>query len=254
LGNSPVCPGEDGWATAEVISDGTFSIEWNGVEQDTIYGAAGTIQNLLVTDIVNGCTYTEAVYIDNLPIVAVYIDNLPIVSATFIVVPGGECIPSDEKDNISIIDVSQNGTSGTWNFGNGQTLPYEAGQSIVQSYPGAGDYIITLEIQNDAGCEASATQTLCILADDPIFIPDIFSPNGDGNNDTLFVRGHGIEKIDFRIYDRWGEMVFHSANAQIGWDGNFRGQPAAAGNYFYSFSMKSGVTPIEKQGEIALVR
>lgn len=242
--SDPVCPGEDGWATAEVISDGTFSIEWNGVEQDTIYAAAGTIQNLLVTDIVNGCTYTEAVYID----------NLPIVSATFIVVPGGECIPSDEKDNISIIDVSQNGTSGTWNFGNGQTLPYEAGQSIVQSYPGAGDYIITLEIQNDAGCEASATQTLCILADDPIFIPDIFSPNGDGNNDTLFVRGHGIEKIDFRIYDRWGEMVFHSANAQIGWDGNFRGQPAAAGNYFYSFSMKSGVTPIEKQGEIALVR
>ncbi len=240
----PVCPGEQGWATAEVLSSGNFSIQWNGVEQDTVYALAGTVRNLLVTDLENGCTYTEAVVID----------NLPMVSATFIIVPGGECISSDQKENVSIIDVSQNGTTGFWDFGNGITLPYEDGQSITQSYPGPGNYTVTLHLENDAGCEASSSQTLCIQSDDPVFIPDIFSPNGDGNNDVLFVRGFGIGKIDFKVYNRWGELVFSTNTTEVGWDGTFRGQPAQAGNYFYSFKMGMGNQALEKQGEIALVR
>lgn len=239
-----VCPGEIGWATAEVLSEGTYSIQWNNITQDTVYAPAGTIQVLLVTDLINQCTYTESVVIE----------NLPIVSATFIIVPGGGCISSDQKDNVSIIDVSQNGSSGEWNFGNGQTLPYLPGQSITQSYPGPGNYIINLSIQNDDGCEATSIQTLCVLADEPVFIPDIFSPNGDGNNDILFVRGHGIDKIDFKIYNRWGEMVFSTMSADQGWDGRYRGQPAASGNYFYSFRASTGDVVIEKNGEIALVR
>jgi gliding motility-associated-like protein len=64
-----------------------------------------------------------------------------------------------------------------------------------------------------------------IICEDPyVFIPNAFSPNGDLENDVLYVRGIWIEKMIFRIFDRWGEMVFESTDPTIGWDGTFRGR------------------------------
>ena len=239
-----VCSSEIGWATAEILSQGNYTMAWNGIYQDTVFAQAGTIQTLVVTDVDNGCTYTENVIID----------NLPIVSAAFILVPGGECITIEDQDNVSIIDISQNGVTGLWEFGNGETLAYSSGQSITQSYPGPGSYTITLTLQNASGCESIASQQLCILSENPVFIPDIFSPNGDGNNDVLKVRGFGLRKIDFKIYNRWGEEVFSTKTADIGWDGNYRGMPAPSGSYVFTFFARMGETVIEKQGEIVLVR
>jgi gliding motility-associated-like protein len=64
-----------------------------------------------------------------------------------------------------------------------------------------------------------------IICEDPyVFIPNAFSPNGDNENDVLYVRGIWIEKMIFRIFDRWGELVFESTDPTIGWDGTFRGR------------------------------
>jgi gliding motility-associated-like protein len=64
-----------------------------------------------------------------------------------------------------------------------------------------------------------------IICEDPyVFIPNAFTPNGDLENDVLYVRGIWIEKMIFRIFDRWGEMVFESTDPTIGWDGTFRGR------------------------------
>jgi gliding motility-associated-like protein len=57
-----------------------------------------------------------------------------------------------------------------------------------------------------------------------IFIPNIFSPNGDGENDVLYVRGYGVAAISFTIYNRWGEVVFESTNIDNGWNGTYLGQ------------------------------
>jgi len=66
-----------------------------------------------------------------------------------------------------------------------------------------------------------------------IFIPNAFSPNGDNENDILFVRGQLIEGMLFRIFDRWGEMVFESTDRTIGWDGTFRGKQLDPDVYDY---------------------
>jgi gliding motility-associated-like protein len=66
-----------------------------------------------------------------------------------------------------------------------------------------------------------------------IFIPNAFSPNGDNENDVLFVRGQLIEGMLFRIFDRWGEMVFESTDRTIGWDGTFRGKQLDPDVYDY---------------------
>jgi gliding motility-associated-like protein len=64
-----------------------------------------------------------------------------------------------------------------------------------------------------------------IVCDEPyVFVPNAFTPNGDQENDVLYVRGIWIEKFVFRIFDRWGELVFETTDQSIGWDGTFKGK------------------------------
>ncbi len=86
-------------------------------------------------------------------------------------------------------------------------------------------------------------------------VPMAFSPNGDGNNDILYVYGGQIESLTFDVYDRWGEMVFSSSSPDKGWDGNFNGKKAASGVYVYKMKAVFSDGDIEnKSGNITLVR
>jgi len=69
--------------------------------------------------------------------------------------------------------------------------------------------------------------------DPHVYVPNIFSPNSDGSNDILYVRGDGIDFISFAIYDRWGEKMFETSSIDNGWDGTFMGQPVNPGVYVY---------------------
>lgn len=66
-----------------------------------------------------------------------------------------------------------------------------------------------------------------------VYVPNAFSPNGDSENDVLFVRSAVTTEIVFRIYDRWGEMVFETKDQNIGWDGTFRGKLLKPDTYDY---------------------
>jgi gliding motility-associated-like protein len=86
-------------------------------------------------------------------------------------------------------------------------------------------------------------------------IPDAFSPNGDGNNDILFVYGGQIEEIALEIYDRWGEKVFTSSSVTDGWDGTFKGKKVTSGVYVYM--LKTFFTDgdvVDSSGNFTLVR
>jgi gliding motility-associated-like protein len=64
-----------------------------------------------------------------------------------------------------------------------------------------------------------------IVCDEPyVFVPNAFTPNGDQENDVLYVRGIWIEKCIFRVFNRWGELVFETTDQNIGWDGTFKGK------------------------------
>ncbi|PCJ24339.1 MAG: hypothetical protein COA97_10075 [Flavobacteriales bacterium] len=86
-------------------------------------------------------------------------------------------------------------------------------------------------------------------------VPTAFSPNGDGNNDILYVYGGQIESLIFEIYDRWGEKVFSSSSPDKGWDGNFKGKKAVSGVYVYKLKAVFTDGDIENtSGNITLVR
>lgn len=95
-------------------------------------------------------------------------------------------------------------------------------------------FIVTI---SDGTCTAKDSVTVKVhelVCDDPdIFVPDAFTPNGDGQNDILLVRGRHISKIEFRVFDRWGELVFVTEDQTEGWDGSYKGKPVDPAVYVY---------------------
>ncbi len=94
------------------------------------------------------------------------------------------------------------------------------------------DINYNVTVTNIYGCKASDNITInTFCKNSQVFVPNAFTPDGDGLNDILMVRGKGIFVTSFRIFNRWGEMVFQKTNfnpndKQYGWDGRVRGIPA----------------------------
>ncbi len=78
-----------------------------------------------------------------------------------------------------------------------------------------------------------------IVCEEPeIFIPSAFTPNKDGKNDVLYVRGRNIQQLEFEIYNRWGELVFKTNDINKGWDGSYKGKSAEPAVYVYQLKVK----------------
>jgi len=88
-----------------------------------------------------------------------------------------------------------------------------------------------------------------------VFVPNVFSPNGDGFNDVLRVRGKGIEDLQFIVFNRWGEKVFETTDINSGWDGTFKGEPMNLSVFVYVLKgkYKNGKL-IDERGNVTLMR
>lgn len=80
-------------------------------------------------------------------------------------------------------------------------------------------------ITNAFGCSLVDSALVSEFCTPTIFIPNTFTPNGDGRNDLWLVSGYNIAQFDLRVFDRWGEEIFHATDAGQGWDGTVNGQP-----------------------------
>jgi len=117
----------------------------------------------------------------------------------------------------------------------------------------------TVTITDDAtGCSISRDITVfvreVVCGMPNIFFPNAFSPNGDGHNDVLYVRGNAISEVYFAVYNRWGEQVFESNSKDIGWDGMFNGQLVTSDVYGYYLKVTcfDGET-YETQGNVTVL-
>ena len=107
------------------------------------------------------------------------------------------------------------------------------------------------------GCTGIAqTYRITVLPlDKDIFVPNVFSPNGDGKNDWLFVYGNYIASVELHIFNQWGEHITVLTSKTQVWDGKYKGSPQPVGVYVYVLKavMING-TPINRKGSITLVR
>lgn len=108
---------------------------------------------------------------------------------------------------------------------------------------------------NEFECEATAEVLVDVSDNFEVFIPDLFSPNGDQMNDILYVNTLGISKFEFRIFDRTGREMFSTTNQEEGWDGTFNGVEQGMDSYVYYVQAETvSGNRIRRKGSIQLVR
>lgn len=126
---------------------------------------------------------------------------------------------------ISFTDLSGgNPVAWNWQFGTGDVAHV---QHPVYSYPDTGTFTVTLEVLNQFGCSDTVEHSLVILPSFTIYVPNAFTPDGNGINDVFKPQGIGWTDYELRIFSRWGAQVFESFDKDIGWDGTMRGKESA---------------------------
>lgn len=117
---------------------------------------------------------------------------------------------------------------------------------------------VYVEVTNQYGCTARDSVYIRVVACDEsiVFVPNTFTPNNDNRNDVLYVRGAGLQQLNFfRIFDRWGQLVWETDEIGEGWDGTIRGQVANTATFVYVLeAVCSNGLLIEKKGNVTLVR
>ncbi|MDX2362249.1 MAG: gliding motility-associated C-terminal domain-containing protein [Crocinitomicaceae bacterium] len=150
------------------------------------------------------------------------------------------------------IDLITTGTATSFDWTPSSTLDCSTCQDPEATPETTTAYEVTAE---GNGCYSTDIVLITVYIPPIIYVPNIFSPNGDNNNDVLYVRGQGVNTVHFRVYDRWGEKVFESLSLEEGWDGVFRGKKMNPAVYMYyvDVTFLDG-TELVKKGDVTLVR
>jgi gliding motility-associated-like protein len=125
---------------------------------------------------------------------------------------------------IIFTDSSTNASSWVWSFGDvlnsSSTL-----QNPTFTYGTADCFQVLLTVTSPDGCIDTVSHPVCIGPDASIYVPNAFTPNGDGKNETFFPVTIGMDPDQFEmwIFDRWGNMIFYTDDLYKGWDGRVQG-------------------------------
>jgi gliding motility-associated-like protein len=162
-------------------------------------------------------------------------------------------------DEVTLTDASAgNISSWNWNFGDGRTSTQQNPEPFkYTAVPGEKTYIIKLSIANDIGCTDSASANIIVVGNCNIAVPSAFTPNNDGKNDYLFpTNAFGADNVIFRVYNRFGQLIFESRDWQKKWDGNVNGQPQGSGTYVWTlvYTLRSTGRRYSFKGTTLLVR
>ncbi len=139
-----------------------------------------------------------------------------------------------------------------WEFGDGETSTVFA---PVHEYTTTGKYSARLTASSKAGCAAVYDLPVDVIVNPLLDVPNAFTPGRFGLNSVVNVRGFGIVKMDWKIYNRWGQLIFQSESKRLGWDGTFKGILQPTDVYAYTLDAEfSDGKKLRKTGDITLLR
>jgi gliding motility-associated-like protein len=162
-------------------------------------------------------------------------------------------MPSTILDNNS-----SNAYTYFWNFGDGTSN--DSIFSPEHTFPEeAGSYLVSLQVSNQLGCMDTTSQVIVVEHDPVVFIPNAFTPDGDGLNNeftAVFPENMKLASYEMYIYDRWGELVFYSQDPKQGWDASLAGFDAPDGVYSYLVKYKElgYVNKFQVTGSVVVIR
>ena len=220
------------------FGDGTTFIGANPPPK--LYANTGTYTITLIANDPSTCNLTDTTR------QTITVHPIPIAGFTFSPNPGQENTPT------SFNNTSTGAVRYFWSFGDGDTSNLT---NPVHQYRITGTFDACLIAYNQFGCADTLCQQVSTIIVPLIDVPNAFTPNGDGINDNVFVRGFGISKMTFKIYNRLGQLVFQSADQANGWDGRFKGVLQPMDSYGYTLEVEfSNDSRATKKGDITLIR
>ena len=214
-GKDTICFGENTTLTA---SGGNTFVWSTGDSSATISVSPITNTNYSVIVYNNSCSDTAQI--------SIIVNSLPVVDA-------GQNVTLNYGQSTTL---SASGTNGTYIWSPDEYLSCTICPVTVSTPEETITYYVTVIDSN--GCSASDSVSIFVNYENVVWVPNVFSPNGDGVNDILYVRGKSIESFEFVIYDRWGEKIFSTNNLDIGWDGTFNGN-IVEGSYVWKALVKN---------------
>jgi gliding motility-associated-like protein len=188
-----------------------------------VYTAEGTYDVSLTVTMANGCTY-DTTYSDLITVV-------PPPTASFTVTP--QPAPADAPLVTFTDNSSPDVISWQWDF---DTIPPFASnaENPVVTYPSQqGAYPVTLIVTNAAGCTDTVHATVIVVPTGDLDMPNVFSPNGDSDNDRFIPLDEFPGEARLSIYNRWGQEIYTTTSITSGWNGTIRGSDAPAGTYYW---------------------
>ena len=165
--------------------------------------------------------------------------------------------PTVQFTNQSSADV----TSYTWTFGVGNVLGTDFVENPEFTFPddAGAIYLVDLYVTNQYGCDSNYTDSIIINDAFTFYVPNAFSPDGDGVNETFGPKGERIsaDGFLFMIFDRWGDILYQTNNKSDQWDGTVNGgDPAKSDVYVWKIEAINEVdgSYIERTGHVTLIR
>jgi gliding motility-associated-like protein len=243
-----ICFGQN----VQLAASGGASYQWtpstylssSSIPNPTVIQPQQTTRYTLQVKNTNGCTslVTDDILVKIIPSIKVSVSPKDSIVA--------------EGDQVQL-NATSIGTSYNWT--NSSTLSNPNIPNPIAAMPegSIGNiYTYTVTATTSAGCSGTASVTLKVYKGPDIYLPTGFTPNGDGKNDRFHPLTVGIKKINyFRVFNRWGQIVFSSTSPDEGWDGKLSGSEQPTGVYVW---MVQGITRdnkvITKKGTVMLIK
>jgi gliding motility-associated-like protein len=239
VSSSPDTCGKNNGSAAVTVSGGTpgYSYYWNPTGQtgQTATGLAPGTYTVTVTD-TNGCLQVQSALIGMINQI-----NAAITASSTSIAAG-------EYIQINVTG----GDTYLWSPASG--LSCATCPDPIVSLDQTTEFCVKIE----EGTVCADSLCITITVAEPctqLYVPNVFSPNDDGENDVLYLRGSCIKTMEFFIYDRWGERMFSTTDVKTGWDGKYKGEPLdqAVFVWYLKATLESG-QEIRRKGNITLLR
>ena len=152
-------------------------------------------------------------------------------------------------------DASSPAVKYQWFFGDGTSETKTVPDTVVHLYNKTDTFQVCLVVTNASGCTDTACQIVSAVINPLLDVPNAFTPGRFGVNSIIKVVGFGITHMVWRIYNRWGQVVFESDDPYDGWDGTYKGNLQPMDVYGYTLEAEfSDGSHVRKKGDITLIR
>lgn len=149
-------------------------------------------------------------------------------------------IPVEGMEDVFFVNTSSGVEQSKWSWHFINNEGYTSNQkNCSYFFANAGIYPVAMVVSNKWGCSDTIVKAINIEPNFNVYVPNVFTPNGDGNNDTFKPVISGVKMYELLIFDRWGNRLFSTSDQNASWDGTYAGQNCKDDVYVWKIKVSS---------------